>query len=81
MLVNMGVDFSETFILQFHTYKGKKKWEVHIIMEKTMLRRVMVGLTIVVIVLGIANIIRANSSISEGSSIFKSSVIATKVSE
>ena len=46
-----------------------------------MLRKVMVVLTILVIILGIANIIKTNSAVSEGSSIFKSSVIASKISE
>lgn len=42
-------------------------------MEKTMLRRVMVGLTILVIALGVANVVRANVS-SKWKRSFKSSV-------
>lgn len=49
-------------------------------MEKTMLRRVMVGLTILVIALGVANVVRANIS-SKGSCSFKSSVSAAEISE
>ena len=49
-------------------------------MEKTMLRRVMVGLTILVIALGVANVVRANVS-SKGSCSFKSSVSAAEISE
>ena len=49
-------------------------------MEKTMLRRVMVGLTILVIALGVANVVRANGS-SKGSCSFKSSVSAAEISE
>ncbi|MBU5478833.1 hypothetical protein KQI69_06405 [Eubacterium sp. MSJ-13] len=50
-------------------------------MEKTMLRRVMVGLTILVIALGVANVVRTNISTSNGNSSFKSSVTAAEISE
>lgn len=49
-------------------------------MEKTMLRRVMVGLTILVIALGVANVVRANIS-SKGNNSFKSSVSVAEISE
>ena len=50
-------------------------------MEKTMLRRVMVGLTIVVIVLGVANFVKTNISTSNRNNSFKSSVTAAEISE
>lgn len=50
-------------------------------MEKIMLRRVMVGLTIVVIALGVANFVKTNISTSNGNSSFKSSVTAAEISE
>ena len=50
-------------------------------MEKTMLRRVMVGLTIVVIALGVANFVKTNISTSNGNNSFKSSVTAAGISE
>lgn len=50
-------------------------------MEKAKLRKVMIGLTILVIVLGVANIVRANISASNGNSSFKSSVTAAELSE
>ena len=59
--------------LQRQTYKGKNEMGGTYFMEKTMLRRVMVGLTILVIALGVANVVRANVS-SKGSCSFKSSV-------
>lgn len=50
-------------------------------MEKTMIRRVMVGLTILVIALGVANFVRTNISTSNGNSSFESSVTAAEISE
>ena len=50
-------------------------------MEKTMLRRVMVGLTIVVMALGVANFVKTNISTSNGNNSFKSSVTAAEISE
>jgi hypothetical protein len=66
--------------LQRQTYKGKNEMGGTYFMEKTMLRRVMVGLTILVIALGVANVVRANVS-SKGSCSFKSSVSAAEISE
>ena len=66
--------------LQRQTYKGKNEMGGTYFMEKTMLRRVMVGLTILVIALGVANVVRANVS-SKGSCSFKSSVSAAESSE
>mgnify|MGYP006889022785 FL=1 len=66
--------------LQRQTYKGKNEMGGTYFMEKTMLRRVMVGLTILVIALGVANVVRANVS-SKGSCSFKSSVSAAEVLE
>lgn len=65
--------------LQRQTYKGKNEMGGTYFMEKTMLRRVMVGLTILVIALGVANVVRANVS-SKGSCSFKSSVSAAEIS-
>lgn len=42
--------------LQRQTYKGKNEMGGTYFMEKTMLRRVMVGLTILVIALGVAKL-------------------------
>ena len=61
--------------LQRQTYKGKNEMGGTYFMEKTMLRRVMVGLTILVIALGVANVS------SKGSCSFKSSVSAAEISE
>lgn len=66
--------------LQRQTYKGKNEMGGTYFMEKTMLRRVMVGLTILVIALGVANVVRANIS-SKGNNSFKSSVSAAEISE
>lgn len=66
--------------LQRQTYKGKNEMGGTYFMEKTMLRRVMVGLTILVIALGVANVVRANVS-SKGSCSFKSSVSVAEISE
>lgn len=66
--------------LQRQTYKGKNEMGGTYFMEKTMLRRVMVGLTILVIALGVANVVRANVS-SKGSCSFKSNVSAAEISE
>ncbi len=66
--------------LQRQTYKGKNEMGGTYFMEKTMLRRVMVGLTILVIALGVANVVRANVS-SKGSCSFKSRVSAAEISE
>lgn len=66
--------------LQRQTYKGKNEMGGTYFMEKTMLRRVMVGLTILVIALGVANVVRANVS-SKGNCSFKSSVSAAEISE
>lgn len=66
--------------LQRQTYKGKNEMGGTYFMEKTMLRRVMVGLTILVIALGVANVVRANVS-SKGICSFKSSVSAAEISE
>lgn len=66
--------------LQRQTYKGKNEMGGTYFMEKTMLRRVMVGLTILVIALGVANVVRANVS-SKGSCSFKGSVSAAEISE
>ena len=67
--------------LQRQTYKGKNEMGGTYFMEKTMLRRVMVGLTIVVIALGVANFVKTNISTSNGNNSFKSSVTAAEILE